>query len=138
MTTGRTGADFSTVPLNLLLGLELRGCSPDGATVVLPPQSSVAQEYGVVHGGILAALADTAAVYALYPSLGDEERMTSIEFKVNFLSAAAPDRGEIVAQSSVIRKGRSIAVLRVDVRQEEQLVLTGIFTYFIVPAKRPA
>jgi uncharacterized protein (TIGR00369 family) len=126
------GLDFSAVPINKHLGLELRASSREGATVALPGREALTQEYGVVHGGILATVADTAAVYALHPFLEDGERMTSVEFKVNFLAPALFARGEVVAQSTVIRRGRSIAVARVDVRQADQLVLTGIFTYIIL------
>jgi len=124
---------FAAVPINELLGLELRASEPGAATVAMRPVESTAQEYGVVHGGILATLADTAAVYALHPYLAEGDRMTSIEFKVNFLGPVTP-RGEVIATSSVVRRGRTVAVVRVDVRQAEQIVVTGLFTYIILPA----
>ncbi len=128
--------DFSTVPINRLLKLELRSFDRGSATVAMPSGESLTQEYGVVHGGLLATLADTAAVYALHPFLEPGERMTSIELKVNFLAPATPARGELVATSTVVRRGRTIAVTRVDVRQADHEVLTGLFTYIIVPAER--
>jgi acyl-coenzyme A thioesterase PaaI-like protein len=48
------------------------------------------------------------------------------------LRAATLARGEVIARSSVIRRGRSIAVAQVDVRQGDQLVLTGLFTYIVL------
>ena len=128
--------EFVAVPINKFLGLELRTSSREGATVALPSRESLTQEYAVIHGGILATLADTAAVYALHPFLEAGERMTSVEFKVNFLAPATFARGEVVARSTVIRKGRSIAVAQVDVRQADHLVLTGLFTYIILGAER--
>jgi uncharacterized protein (TIGR00369 family) len=130
------GLDFGAIPINQLLGLELRASSREGATVALPPRETLTQEYAVIHGGILATLADTAAVYALHPFLEAGERMASVEFKVNFLAPATFARGEVVARSTVIRRGRSIAVAQVDVRQADQLVLTGLFTYIILGAER--
>jgi uncharacterized protein (TIGR00369 family) len=128
--------DFSTVPINRLLGLELRSFDRGSATVAMRPGEPLTQEYGVVHGGVLATLADTAAVYALHPFLAPGERMTSIELKVNFLAPATPARGEVVATSAVVRRGRTIAVARVDVRQADHQVLTGLFTTIIVAAGR--
>jgi len=127
--------EFAGVPINRLLGLELRSSSPEGATVALAPRAEFAQEYGVIHGGVLSTLADTAAVYALHPFLQSGERMTSIEFKVNFLAPATAAGGEVIAASSVARRGRTVAVVRVDVRQGSTLVLTGLFTYIIVAGK---
>lgn len=125
---------FGTVATNRWLGLELRAAAPGAATVVLTPRPEFAQIYGVVHGGVLATLADTAAVYAIHPYLESGERMTSIEFKVNFLAPANVAGGEIVAESRVAKRGRTVAVTHVDVRQGGTLVLTGIFTYIVMSA----
>jgi len=127
--------DFAAVPVNRHLGFELRAWGDSGAVVVLVPRPEHAQEYGVVHGGLLSTLADTAAVYTIQPGLAAGERMTSIEFKVNFLAAARPDGGEIVGTATLVRRGRSVAVVQVDVRQGDVHVLTGIFTYLIMQAK---
>ena len=125
-------AQFRGVPINAHLGFELRGFEESGAAVGFLPRAEHAQEYGVVHGGILSALADTAAVYAVQPTLAGGEGMTSIEFKVNFLAAARPEGGEVVARSTMLRRGRTVAVVRSDVWQGETHLLTGLFTYVIL------
>ena len=133
------------VPSNRLLGLVVREQSDGGATVTMAPRPELAQEYGVVHGGFLAALADTAAVYALLPRLAASERMTSIEFKVNFLAPADPAGGELVAKATVVKAGRTVRVATVDVHQQTggsaaaakpaaRHVLTGLFTYAVMLA----
>jgi uncharacterized protein (TIGR00369 family) len=134
--------DLSLVPCNRLLGLELVRQDDGGATVTMAARPELAQEYGVVHGGFLAALADTAAVYALLPKLKSGERMTSIEFKVNFLAPADPGGGPLVAKAAIVKAGRTVRVVTVDVRQEVRAaasgavprhVLTGLFTYVVLP-----
>jgi uncharacterized protein (TIGR00369 family) len=75
---------------------------------VRDPERAHTQEYGVVHRGILSALADTAAVYTVHPFLSKAQRMTSIEFKINFLSGATPDRGDVVANAGLVRRGRTV------------------------------
>jgi len=146
-TLGTPRMDISHVPSNRLLGLTLREQSDGSATVAMAARPEFAQEYGVVHGGLLAALADSAAVYALLPKLADGESMTSVEFKVNFLAAADPAGGEIVAKATVVRAGRTIRVASVDVHQAPRAqpsapaasahpagrhVLTGLFTYVVL------
>ena len=116
--------------------MSLRASEPGSATVALAPSPDLAQMYGVIHGGVLTTLADTAAVYALQPFLAQGERMTSIELKVNFLAAAWPEKGEVVATSKVIKRGRTIAVAQVDARQGDELVLTGLFTYIVLPTAK--
>jgi len=127
-------ARFAAVPVNRHFGFALRAHDDKGAEIAFAPRPEHGQEFGVVHGAVLSALADTAAVYAILPGLAANERMTSIEFKVNFLAAARPEGGEMVGRSTVIRRGRTVAVVQGDVRQGATHVLTGLFTYVILPA----
>jgi uncharacterized protein (TIGR00369 family) len=125
------------VPSNRLLGLVVREQWDGGATVTMAPRPELAQEYGVVHGGFLAALADTAAVYALLPKVATGERMTSIEFKVNFLAPADPAGGELVAMVDVHQQppaaGASSSAGAA--KSAARHVLTGLFTYAVIPAR---
>jgi uncharacterized protein (TIGR00369 family) len=123
---------FGSVPVNRLFGFELKSADGGAAAVGFRPGSAHAQEYGVVHGGIISTLADTAAVYTILPDLAADERMTSIEFKINFLGGAVVERGEVTATARLVRKGRTVAVAQVDVRQGEAQVATGLFTYIIL------
>lgn len=123
---------FGSVPVNRLFGFDLRGHDGTTASVAFHPDPAHAQEYGVVHGGIVATLADTAAVYTIHPGLAAGERMTSIEFKVNFLAGATVERGEVLARARLVRKGRTVAVVQVDVAQGPVQVATGLFTYIIL------
>jgi uncharacterized protein (TIGR00369 family) len=128
---------FAAVPVNRFLGFELESHDGRTARVSFRPRDEHAQEYGVVHGGIISALADTAAVYTIHPALTAAERMTSIEFKINFLAGATADRGRVVAEARLVRKGRTVAVVQVDVRQGDTHVATGIFTYIILRPTTP-
>ncbi len=87
------------------------------------------QEEGVLHGGIISAMADTAAVYSFYPDLESTRMMTSIEFKVNFLNAALPGKGALIAESKILKRGKRTGVCEVEVTQAGKLVAKGIFTY---------
>jgi uncharacterized protein (TIGR00369 family) len=122
---------FDEVPINRHLGLHLVSRSDAEAIVELDVKPELLQEYGVVHGGILAVLADTAAVYVLHPSLNARQSMTSIEFKVNFLAAARPAREVLRAHASLVRRGRRIALCEVRVLQGDTEVMRGLFTYLI-------
>lgn len=123
---------FTDAPVNRLFGFELLDIDARGASVAFRPRAEHAQEYGVVHGGILSALADTAAVYTILPGLKPGERMTSIEFKVNFLAGATTGGGEVVATARLVRKGRTVAVVSADVHQGQVHVATGLFTYIML------
>ena len=123
---------FQTAPVNRRLGLQLLDQSEDTATVSAPAAPDFEQETGVIHGGILSTLADTACVYALVPGLSEGQSMTSIEFKVNFLRPARVGADDLIAQAKCVKRGRSIGVCEVDVFQAEELVAKGLFTYMLL------
>jgi len=89
------------------------------------------KEGGVVHGGTVSTLADTAAVYTLHPYLTENQSMTSIEFKMNFLSPVLIENGDLLAQANLVKRGRKVALCDVEIYQKEKLVAKGLFTYLI-------
>ncbi len=135
MTTQPPARTFGDSPVHRMLGLELLARSKEAAELRLPLKRDFMQEEGVVQGGILATLADAACVYLLLPDLGQEESLTSIEFKVNFLAPATLERGALHARAEPIRRGRRISVCRATVNQSNGAVLEGLFTYLVSPAR---
>jgi uncharacterized protein (TIGR00369 family) len=124
-------AVFAGTPSNRFLGLRLLSRSAGRTEVELPLRAELLQEEGVVHGGFLATLADTAAVWLLWPDLGTDRSMTSIEFKVNFLGAGRDGGGPLRAVATLLRKGRTVAVCESEVLQDGRLVAKGTFTYLL-------
>jgi uncharacterized protein (TIGR00369 family) len=120
---------FSNIPINRHLGFKLISRSSESASITMEPRPEFLQEEGIIHGAIVTALADTAAVYTFHPELPSDITMTSIEFKLNFLSPALVDGGTLTARSSVVRKGRKIGVCDVDVMQGNRHIAKGLFTY---------
>ncbi len=123
--------EFSSVPLNRLLELRLESLAEGAAEVAMPVKEAYLQEGGVVHGGVISALADTAAVYALIPGLPEERTMTGVEFKVSFLRPARVGAGDLVARAHTVRRGRQIGFSEVEVSQNGKAVATGSFTFLI-------
>jgi uncharacterized protein (TIGR00369 family) len=133
----RTAQDiFPTVPINRHLGSTLERCDTGGAVVAMEPRAEYLQEGGAVQGGIVSALADAAAAYALIPTLGPRETMTGVEFKVNFLRGASLEGGTLRATSRLVRRGRKVAVIEVSVAQSGAEVALALFTFLFLP--RPA
>ena len=85
----------------------------------------------MVHGGIISTLADTAAVYTLHPYLTENQSMTSIEFKMNFLSPVLIENGDLLARARLVKRGRKVALCDVEVLQKEKLVAKGLFSYLL-------
>jgi len=120
---------FDQVPSNRFLRFRLIAESETAAVVTMDAAAELEQETGVIHGGAITALADTAAVYCFMPRLSEREAMVGVELKINFLSPAFPGRGDLVARANVLRRGRRLGVCEVDVFQGDSRVARGLFTY---------
>jgi uncharacterized protein (TIGR00369 family) len=125
---------FAETPANRLLGSELVARSERAARLRLPVRADLVQEAGVVQGGFLATLADSAAVQVLLPDLTEGEELTSVEFKLNFLRPAHADGPELIADAALVKRGRRISLLDVELRQGDRLVARGLFTYLTTRA----
>lgn len=123
---------FDDVPVSRLLGMRLVERSDESALVVLDPRPELAQGYGIIQGGIVSALADAAGVCVfLSPPLANA-RVTSIEFKINFLRAARPENGRMEARARAVQRGKKVGLAEVDVTQAGELVAKGLFTYMLL------
>ncbi len=123
-----------------LFGFELNAAETGRAVLRMRVRPRHRQVHGVVHGGILAAFADTAGGLASYMVLPRGTRIATVEMKINFLEAV--DRGTLLAEARVLRRGRNFIVVDCDIRDAaEQLVAKSLMTFGIVArghAKRSA
>lgn len=122
---------FDDVPVSRLLGMRLVERSDESALVVLDPKPELVQGYGVIQGGIVSALADAAGVCCFLTPPLEQQRITSIEFKINFLAAAFPDRGRMEARARTVQRGKKVGLADVEVTQGGKLIAKGLFTYML-------
>ena len=94
------------------------------------------QVHGVVHGGVLAALADTAGGLASYMACRPGTRVATVEMKINYLEGV--ERGTLTADAEVVRIGRHLAVVDCDVTDHtKRLVAKALMTFFVGPFAEP-
>jgi uncharacterized protein (TIGR00369 family) len=122
---------FRRVPVNRLLKLRLVSRSSRAVVMSMPAGPSFLQETGIVHGALVALLADTAAVYLVLPDLPEGQTMASIEFKLNCLRPGLPGAGDLVARSRLVQRGRQVVVCETEVLQKRKPVAKALLTYLI-------
>ena len=88
---------------------------------------------GIVHGGVLFTLADTAMGAALYPTIGPGEGCATIEIKINFFKPVVA--GAIVCTAETVSKGKTVANLEACVYVGELLVAKASGTFAIFRRK---
>jgi uncharacterized protein (TIGR00369 family) len=112
----RVRASFAAQGAMATIGAELVAVEPGYCAIAVVPHPAIAQQHGHVHGGIVAAIADSAGGYAAFTLFPANASVLSVEFKLNLLAPARGDR--IVAEGSVVKPGRTLAIARVDVHAE--------------------
>jgi len=112
------------------LGIQLTDMQPDVATLTLPFTDSLITIGTTMHGGAIASLIDTAAMVAAWSdaSVPDNLRGTTVSLTVTYLAPA--EHEDIQATSRVLRRGRSLVYLDVEVHSASGIsIAKGLVTY---------
>ena len=105
------------------VGLVLEEVRAGYSRLRLPVRPEVAQAAGVVHGGALATLIDTAAVPAVATSYPRQPELLTISLTVNYLGAVLGQ--DAIAEAWVEQAGGSMAFVHVEVRGAEDASLAA-------------
>jgi len=90
------------------------------------------QIHGVVHGGILAALADTTAAIAAYTAVPKGTEIATVELKINYLEPVPG--GRIKADARVLRAGRNFVVTECEIFNESgSMAAKALLTFGAAP-----
>lgn len=96
-------------PIAALLRLELDEVEEGRAVFLADPGEDHYNPIGLVHGGLAAAMLDSALGCAVQSTLPRGATYSTIELKVNFLRPVTRDTGPLRAQGTVVHRGASIA-----------------------------
>jgi acyl-CoA thioesterase len=127
----RVNEAIEKVPYAQLLGIELEEFGSGTATLGLNVSRELTQNHGVVHGGALASLIDTATAFAIISLLDPAEKVTTVDLTLSFLRPVT--KGRLKATAKVVRAGRRLFSVSADVFDEDgRLVTTALSTYIKV------
>jgi len=120
---------FRQVPYVGLLGLEFVAAERGTATFALEAREELTRMGGILHGGAVVSLMDTAAACAVHTLLEPGGRTLTVDLTVHFLSPATS--GRVEARATVLRRGRRVIILNVEARDaDDTLVATSTMTYY--------
>jgi uncharacterized protein (TIGR00369 family) len=94
-------------------GIELVGARPGEAEVAFEAGPEHVNLQGLVHGGMLATLADTAMGLAVRTTLEPGRRHVTVQLGIEFLSPGR--QGRIVARGRTVKIGRQLGFAEADV-----------------------
>ena len=106
----------------------------DRAEVVIQLDDCHLQPYGIVHGGVVATIIDTATFWAAFLRLPAADGLVNVDLKLNYLKSIV--NGKLIARGTCLRPGRSISYAEASVYDEsENLIAHGTSTLMVLPEK---
>ncbi len=125
--------DYGQFPLRRFLGMDIEDVEPGEAIAAIVINENLLNPNGVVHGGVLFTMVDTAMGMATMTVLEEGQLCASIEIQMRFLRSAGG--GRLEAHATVIRQGRRVVSLESRVRDGDGvLVATGAGTFAVISA----
>lgn len=121
-------------PFNQWLNFTMLKVDADGIEVKAGWREEwvVNPERRYTHGGIVAAIIDVAADYAIAARLG--RPVPTIDMRVDFHKAAMP--GDLIAKARVVRMGSQYSTAEASLYDKDgAMVASGRGTYFTAPPK---
>jgi len=134
LTLDDVQALITRAPFHQWLGLTVTAVHDDGIELKARWREEwvVNAERGYTHGGVLAALIDLAADWAMVKQTG--RGVPTIDLRVDYHRPAL--RGDLTARGKVIRSGSQFATAEAQVFDADgKLLASGRGTYFTAPPK---
>ena len=124
----RISKALDDVPYAKLLGIKLAQIDSGTATLKMPVRKQLTQNHGVVHGGAMASLIDSATAFAIISLLEPQEKVTTVDLTISYLRPVT--KGKLSCVAKVVRSGRRLLVVSAEVFDDAQkLVATALSTY---------
>jgi uncharacterized protein (TIGR00369 family) len=120
-------------PIAAHFDLQVVSVEPGRVTFTCTPDESAYNPIGLVHGGLVCTLLDSATGCAVQSTLPAGVGYTSVEIKVNYLRPVHADSGELHARGWITKPGRRVAFAEGDVRGADgNVVATASSTCLIL------
>lgn len=100
---------FERQGMMVMMGAKLVAAADGRAVIEVPYREDLTQQHGYFHGGVVAAIADTACGYAAYTTMPPDASVLTVEFKINLVNPAAGDL--LRAEANVRKAGRTLVVV---------------------------
>jgi uncharacterized protein (TIGR00369 family) len=117
MAEEETDALLAMMPFAAVLGVEQVTAAPEAVTGRVRWEESRCTSSGVLHGGVLMALADSVGAYCAVLNLPEGAATSTIESKTNFLRAVRS--GYVEARARPLHVGRTTIVVDTELYDDQ-------------------
>lgn len=121
-------------PFAELLGMRAKSVGDGQARFELDVEAKHLNPNGILHGGVIYSLADTAMGAALFSRLDPGEQCATLEIKMSYLVPVKA--GSIAADAAVVQRTRRIGVIEAKVFDDgDRLIALATGTFYIQSAR---
>ena len=121
-------------PYPALIGMTIAALDFDRCRIELTLRNDHMQPFGIVHGGVIATLIDTATFWAAFMRLPQDAGLVNVDLKLNYLKTVVS--GHLRAEGECLRAGRQISYTVASVYDDNgDLVAHGTSTMMALPGK---
>ena len=103
---------FSNIPFTKLMGMKLLEIEPGRSRMSMSWRPDLCQPAGILHGGAIASLVDTAIAHSILLTLPESNapttggRIVSVDLRIKYFRPVS--EGQIVCTARIVRPGRTI------------------------------
>ena len=119
--------------IGAFLGMRLTEVEDGRAVFALPTRPEFSNPLGTLHGGLPATILDSAMGCAVHSTLPAGVGYTTVDLNVTFLRAGALDGTEVVAEGTVVHRGRKVVTATGTLHDARgKLIATGTTTCLVL------
>ena len=122
-------------PFHIWAGVDVVAATPGSVTVAMDVDEHHVNLQGLVHGGMLAILADTACGLAIRSAIEPGRLHVTTDLDVHFLSPAGP--GRLLGRGTAVKVGRSLAFAEASIEDAAGKLLAKAQGRFSVGGSEP-
>jgi len=123
-------------PFHTWAGMDVVEASGGEVTVAMDVQDLHVNLQGLVHGGMLAILADTACGLSIRSAMEPGRLHVTTDLDIHYLSPARP--GRLLGRGKAIKVGRTLAFAEASIEDEAGRLLARAQSRFSVSGREPA
>ncbi len=129
--------EIPPAPIGALMGLALTVAEEGRVVFSVTPGEQHYNPIGIVHGGLVATLLDSAMGSAVQSTLAAGVGHATLELTVNFVRAVTRDTGQLLGEGRVLHRGGRTATAegRVTALADGRLLAHGTTTCLLTPAE---
>ncbi|MBF0302889.1 MAG: PaaI family thioesterase [Desulfamplus sp.] len=116
------------------MSMKIVSIEMDSSIVRLETASCHLQPFGIVHGGVIATLIDTATFWAAFMRIPEDSGLVNIDLKLNYLKSV---KSEILtAEGHAMKSGKTISYAEASVfNQNRELIAHGTSSLMTLQGK---